>query len=92
MTPEQEPGQKVSNIATREEQRALTNSSSKNEAAWPKWKRCSAVDVSGGKSIAQCCKEQYYIGTWMIRSMNQSKLDVLKQENGKIEHQHLRNW
>ena len=32
----------------------------------------------------QCCKEQYCIGIWKIRSMNQSKLDVVKQEMGKV--------
>ena len=42
------------------------------------------MDVSGGESIVQCCKEQYYIGTWMIRSMSQSKLDVLKQEMARL--------
>ena len=40
----------------------------------------STVDVSGGESKVQCCKEQYCIGTWTVRSMNQDKLDVVKQE------------
>ena len=63
---------------TGEEQRAITNSSRKNEAAGPKWKQCSAVDVSGGKSKVRCCKEQYHIGTWNVRSMNEGKFDVVK--------------
>ena len=40
--------------------------------------------VSGGESKVQCCKEQYYIGTWNVRSMNQGKLDVVKQETARV--------
>ena len=47
-------------------------------------KRCSVVDVSGGESRIQCCKEQYCIGTWNVRSMNQSKLEVVKQEMARV--------
>ena len=50
-----------------------------NEEAEPKQKQCPAVDVSGGESTVQCCKEQYCIGTWNVRSMNQGKLEVVKQ-------------
>ena len=60
--------------ATGEEQRAITNSSRKNEVAGPKWKQHSVVNVSGGESKVQCCKEQYCIGTILhrnVRSMNQ---------------------
>ena len=46
--------------ATVEEQR---NSSRRNEEAEPKQKQCSGMDVSGGESKVQCCKEQYCIGT-----------------------------
>ena len=53
--------------ATGEEQK---NSSRKNEKAESKWKQHPAVDVSGGKNEVGCCKEQYCIGTWNIRSMN----------------------
>ena len=56
------------------------NSSRRNEEAEPKQKRCPVVDVSGGESKVQCYKEQYCIGTWTVRSMNQDKLDVVKQE------------
>ena len=66
--------------ATRGEWRAITNSSRKKEAAGPKQKQHSVVDVSGGESKLQCYKEQYCIGTWTTRSMNQGKLEVVKQE------------
>ena len=56
-----------------------SNSSRKNEEAETKWKPCPAVDVTGGESKVQCCKEQYCIGTWNSRSMNQGKLEVVKQ-------------
>ena len=45
--------------ATGEEQTAITNTSRKNEAAGPKWKQHSVVDVSADESKIQCCKEQY---------------------------------
>ena len=48
-------------------------------------------DVTGDGSKVQCCKEQYRIGTWNVRSMNQGKLEVVKQETGKSEHGHFRN-
>ena len=38
------------------------------------------MDVTGDRSKVQCCKEQYCIGTWNVRSMNQGKLQVVKQE------------
>ena len=63
---------------------AITNSSRKNEVAGPKWKECSGMDVSGGKSKIRCCKEQNFIGTWNVRSMNQGKLDVVKQERVRV--------
>ena len=44
------------------------------------------MDVSGGKSKVQCCKEQYCIGTWSIRSMNQGKLGCGQAGDGKSEH------
>ena len=42
------------------------------------------MDVSGGESQVQCCKEQYCIGTWNVRSMNQGKLEVVKQEVARV--------
>ena len=38
------------------------------------------VDVSGDESKIQCCEEQYCIGTWTVRSMNQGKLNLIKEE------------
>ena len=69
---------------TEEEQRRITNRLRMNKAAGPKQIRCSVVDVSGNESKIWCCKEQYCIGTWNVRSMNQGKLDVVKQEMVRI--------
>jgi len=69
--------------ATGEERRAITDSSRKNEAAGPVWNQRSVVDVSGGQSKIRCCKEQFCIGTWNDRFMNQGKLDV-KQEMARM--------
>ena len=44
----------------------------------------TVVDMSGGESKVQCCKEQYCIGTWNVRSMNQGKLDVVTQEMARV--------
>ena len=43
-----------------------------------------AVDVTGDRSKVQCCKEQYCMGTWNVRSMNQGKLEVAKQEMARV--------
>ena len=56
------------------------NTSRKNEGIEPKQKEYPAVDVTGDRSKVQCCKEKYCIGTWNVRSMNQGKLEVVKQE------------
>ena len=50
----------------------------------PKQKQYQAVDVTGDRSKVQCCKEQYSIGTWNVRSMNQGKLEVVKQEMARV--------
>ena len=42
------------------------------------------MDVTGGGSKVQCCKEQYYIGTWNVKSINQGKLEVAKQEMARV--------
>jgi len=42
------------------------------------------VDVTGSGSKVHCCKEQYCIGTWAVRSMNQGKLEVVKQEMARV--------
>ena len=56
----------------------------KNEEIEAKWKQHPVVDVNGDGSKVQCCKEQYGIGTWNVRSMNQSKLEVVKQEMARV--------
>ena len=66
------------------------NNSRKNEQMEPKQRQHSVVYVTGDGGKLQCCKEQYCTGTWNIRSMNQGKLEVIKQD-GKSEHQHFRN-
>ena len=60
------------------------NNSRKNEEMEPKQKQHTVVDVTGDGSKAQCCKAQYCIGTWNVRSMNQSKLEVVKQEIARV--------
>ena len=52
------------------------NNSRKKE---PKQKQYPVVDVTGVRSKVQCCKEQYCIGTCNVRSMNQGKLEVVKE-------------
>ena len=49
-----------------------------------KQKQHPAVDVTGDGSKVRCCKEQYGIGTWNVRSMNQGKLEVVKQEMARV--------
>src|SRR5574340_18252 len=49
-----------------------------------KQKEYPAVDVTGDRSKVRCCKEQYCIGTWNIRSMNQGKLEVVKREMARV--------
>ena len=55
------------------------NNSRKNEETEPKQKQHPVVDVIGDGSKVQCCKDQYCIGTWNVRSMNQGKLEVIEQ-------------
>ena len=42
------------------------------------------MDVNGDRSKVRCCKEQYCIETWNVRSMNQGKLKVVKQETARV--------
>ena len=60
------------------------NNSRKNEGMDPKQKQYLVVDVTGDRSKVWCCKEQYCIGTWNVRPMNQSKLEVVKQEMTRV--------
>ena len=67
--------------ATGEEWR---NNSRKNEGMEQKQKQHPFVDGTGDRSKVRCCKEQYCIGTWNVRSMNQGKLEVVKQEMTRV--------
>ena len=60
------------------------NKSRKNEGIEPKQKQYPVVDVTGDRSKVRCCKEQYCIGTWNVRSMNQGKLEVVQQEMARV--------
>ena len=60
------------------------NNSRKNEETEPEQKQHPVVDVTGDGSKVQCCKEQYCIGTWNVRSMNQGKSEVVKQEMARV--------
>ena len=60
------------------------NNSRKNEGMEAKQKQYPVVDVTGDRSKIRCCKKQYCIGTWNVRSMNQGKLGVVKQEMARV--------
>ena len=60
------------------------NNFRKNEEMEPKQKQHPVVDVTGDESKVQCCKEQCCIGTWNVKSMNQGKLEVAKQEMARV--------
>ena len=69
---------------TGEEWRTITNRARKNEAGEQEQKWHSVVDMSGGESQVQCCKEQYCIGIWNVRFMNQGKLEVAKKKTERV--------
>ena len=60
------------------------NSSRKNEEMEPKQKQHPVVGVTGDRSKVQCYKKKHYIGTWNVRSMNQGKFGVVKQEMARV--------
>ena len=60
------------------------NNSRNNEEVEPKHKQHTVVDGTGDRSKVQCCKEQYCIGNWNVRSMNQGKLEMVKQEMARV--------
>ena len=60
-----------------------TNSRKKEETK-PKQKQHPVVDVTGDGSKVRCCKQHYCIGTWNVRSMNQGKLEVVKQKMARV--------
>ena len=74
------PRWKVTNILLEE----WRNNPRKIEEMGPKWKQCPVVDVTGDGSKVWCYKEQYCIGIWKVRSMNQDKLEVVKQEIARV--------
>ena len=67
--------------ATRDQWR---NNSRKNNGMEPKQKQYPVVHVTGDRNKVECCKEQYCVGTWNVRSMNQGKLVVIKQEMARV--------
>ena len=67
--------------ATGEEWR---NNSRNNEEMEPKQKQRPVMDVTGNGSKVQCYKEQYCTGSWNVRSINQGKLEVVKQEMARV--------
>ena len=60
------------------------NNSRKNKGMEPKQKHHPAVDMTADRSEVRCCKEQYCIGTWNVRSMNQGKLEVVNQQMARV--------
>ena len=56
----------------------------KNEEMEPKQKQHPIMGMTGDGSEVQCCKEQHCIGTWNLTSMNQDKLEVVKQEMARM--------
>ena len=66
------------------------NNSRRKEEMEPKQKQHPVMDATGDRSKVLCCKEQYCIGTWNVRPMNQGKLEVFKREMAS-EHRHFRN-
>ena len=50
----------------------------------PKEKQHPVVDITGDRSKVEYCKEPYYIGIWNVRSMNQGKLEVVKQDMARV--------
>ena len=54
-------------------------------------KKHPVVDMSGGESKIQCCKEQYCIGIWNVSSTNQGKLEVVKEEMARVNIDSFRN-
>ena len=82
------PGSVGAQYATGDQWR---NNSRKNEGMEPKQKQYPAVDVTGDRSKVWCCKEQYCIGPWNVRSMNQGNLEVVKQEMARVNINILRH-
>ena len=60
------------------------NNSRKDEGMEPKQKQYPVVNVTGDRIKVRCCEEQYCIGTWNVKSMNQGKLEVVKKEMARV--------
>ena len=60
------------------------NTSRKNVGMEPKQKQHPAVDGTGDRSKVRCYQEQYCLGTWNVKSMNQGKLEVVKREMARV--------
>ena len=60
------------------------NNSWKNEEREPEQQQYPAVDVTADRSKVRCCKEQYCIGIWNVWSINQGKLEMVKQEMARV--------
>ena len=78
---EELPRSVIAQYATGDQRR---NNSRKNEGMDPKQKQYSVVDVTGDRSKVRCYKKQCCIRTWNVRSMNQGKLGVVKQEMARV--------
>ena len=63
---------------------SMKSNSRKKEETEPRQKQHPVVDVTGDGSKVQCCKEQYCVGTWNVLSMNQGKLEAVKQDMTRI--------
>ena len=62
----------------------LWRNNRKDEEKEPKQKQHPVVDATSDGSKVWCCKEEYCLGTWNVRSVNQSKLEVVKQEMTRV--------
>ena len=67
------------------------NNSRKNEDMEPKQKQHPAVDMTGDRSKVRCCKEQYCMGTWNVRSIESRQIGSDQTGDAKSEHRHFRN-
>ena len=75
------PGSVGAQYATGDQWR---KNSGKNDGMEPKQKQHPVVSGTGDGSRVQCCKQHYCIGTWNVRSMNQGKLEMVKQEIARV--------
>ena len=67
------------------------NNSRKNEGMESKHKQYPLVDMTGDRSKVQCCKEQYWVGTWNVKAHESRQIGSGQTGDGKNERQHSRN-